>query len=64
MDSSDFKILLNDKFPFDATSSQKLWLGSIVDFLFSQEKHVLYLFKGYAGTGKSTLIGHLVKFLK
>tara|TARA_B110000858_G_scaffold67088_1_gene77939 strand:+ start:426 stop:1850 length:1425 start_codon:yes stop_codon:yes gene_type:complete len=63
MDSSDFKILLNDKFPFDATSSQKFWLGSIVDFLFSQEKHVLYLLKGYAGTGKSTLIGHLVKFL-
>ena len=63
MDSSDFKILLNDKFPFDATSSQNFWLGSIVDFLFSQEKHVLYLLKGYAGTGKSTLIGHLVKFL-
>lgn len=63
MDSSEFKKLVSQKFPFDATESQKFWLGSIVDFLYSPDKNLLYLLKGYAGTGKSTLIGHLVKLL-
>ena len=63
MDSSEFKKLLSKRFPFDATDSQKFWLESIVDFLYTADKNVLYLLKGYAGTGKSTLIGHLVKLL-
>lgn len=63
MDSPEFKNLLKDKFPFEATQSQEHWLESIVSFLFIKEKQVLYLLKGYAGTGKSTLIGHLVRYL-
>ena len=63
MDSPEFKNLLKDKFPFEATQSQEHWLESIVSFLFTKEKQVLYLLKGYAGTGKSTLIGHLVRYL-
>ena len=63
MDSSEFKKLLSERFPFVATDSQKFWLKSIVDFLYTPDKNVLYLLKGYAGTGKSTLIGHLVKLL-
>ena len=64
MDSSEFKKLLSERFPFVATDSQKFWLESIVDFLYTLDKNVLYLLKGYAGTGKSTLIGHLVKLLR
>ena len=63
MDSSEFKKLLSQRFPFVATDSQKYWLESIVDFLYTPGKNILYLLKGYAGTGKSTLIGHLVKLL-
>ena len=63
MDSSEFKKLLSERFPFVATDSQKFWLESIVDFLYTPDKNVLYLLKGYAGTGKSTLIGHLVNLL-
>lgn len=63
MDSFEFRKLVTQKFPFEATASQKHWLNSIVDFLYTSDKNVLYLLKGYAGTGKSTLIGHLVKFL-
>ena len=63
MDSSEFKKLLSQRFPFVATDSQKYWLESIVDFLYTPDKNILYLLKGYAGTGKSTLIGHLVKLL-
>ena len=63
MDSSEFKKLLSERFPFVATDSQKFWLESIVDFLYTPDKNVLYLLKGYAGTGKSTLIAHLVNLL-
>ena len=63
MDSSEFKKLLSQRFPFVATDSQKYWLESIVDFLYTPDKNILYLLKGYAGTGKSPLIGHLVKLL-
>ena len=63
MDSSEFKKLLSQRFPFVANDSQKYWLESIVDFLYTPDKNILYLLKGYAGTGKSTLIGHLVKLL-
>jgi len=63
MTSSEFKKLLNKTFQFEATASQNYWLDSIVDFIYSKNKNVLYLLKGYAGTGKSTLIGHLVKYL-
>ena len=63
MDSSEFKKLLSQRFPFVATDSQKYWLESIVDFLYTPDKNILYLLKGYAGTGKSSLIGHLVKLL-
>ena len=63
MDSSEFKKSLSERFPFVATDSQKFWLESIVDFLYTPDKNVLYLLKGYAGTGKSTLIGHLVKLI-
>ena len=63
MDSSEFKKLLSQRFPFVATDSQKYWLESIVDFLYTPDKNILYLLKGYAGTGKSTLIGHVVKLL-
>ena len=63
MISTEFKKLLNETFQFEATVSQNQWLDSIVDFIYTKEKNVLYLLKGYAGTGKSTLIGHLVKYL-
>jgi exodeoxyribonuclease-5 len=63
MISTEFKRLLNENFQFEATVSQNHWLDSIVDFIFTKEKNVLYLLKGYAGTGKSTLVGHLVKYL-
>mgnify|MGYP006089193175 CR=1 FL=1 len=60
MTSKDFKSHLIDKFPFKPTDSQKNAILSIVDFLFSIQTDSIYILKGYAGTGKSTLIGYLV----
>ena len=53
------KIKLN--FPFEPTSEQAAALEKIVHFLFSQKEESIFLLKGYAGTGKSSLLGALVK---
>lgn len=53
------KIRLN--FPFEPTEEQALVLSKIVDFLFLKNEDTLFLLKGYAGTGKSSLLGALVK---
>ena len=48
-------------FPFNLTHDQSAALEKIVDFIFSPDKNRVFLLKGYAGTGKSLLVGSLVK---
>ena len=52
---------INENFPFDFTADQHSAIAKIVDFLFSRTNNQVFLLKGYAGTGKSSLIGSLVK---
>lgn len=47
--------------PFELTLQQKAALSNTADFLFSKEQETIFLLTGYAGTGKSSLIGALVK---
>jgi exodeoxyribonuclease V len=63
MQPSDFNALLVKNFPFSPTESQRLWMDEITDFLFENSPSTVFVLKGYAGTGKSTSIGHLVKHL-
>ena len=49
-------------FPYKTTEEQRLALAEISDFIFSDEEKILLL-KGYAGTGKTSLLGALVKAL-
>lgn len=63
MQPSDFKLLLVKKFPFQPTQSQQKWLEDMTSFLFYAKDNEVFILKGYAGTGKSTLIGHLVGML-
>lgn len=53
------KISVN--FPFNFTEDQIKALEKIVGFLFSGIDDHIFLLTGYAGTGKSSLIGSLVK---
>lgn len=46
---------------FDLTDDQLSAIDSIVQFLFTPLNDSVFLLKGYAGTGKSSLIGALVK---
>ena len=52
---------IQENFAFNLTEDQHLALGKITDFLFSKDNDRIFLLKGYAGTGKSSLIGSLVK---
>ena len=63
MNFNDFSTLLINKFSFNPTDDQKKAIISISQFLISDKNTSLFILKGYAGTGKSTSIGHLVRFL-
>ena len=63
MQGKSFHNILINKFPFEPTESQKKGLRTIAEFLTNSKKNEMLLIKGYAGTGKTTLIGHLVKNL-
>lgn len=52
---------IKENFPFTPTDEQDIILTGIVNFLFLQENEILFLLKGYAGTGKSSMLGALVK---
>lgn len=50
-------------FGFKPTSEQHIALQKLADFLLYAESDSLLLLKGYAGTGKSSLVGALVRTL-
>jgi len=52
------------KFPFDATEGQKLLLTKLEEFIFRKDvEKSTFLIKGFAGTGKTSLISTLVNVL-
>ncbi|WP_375235990.1 ATP-dependent RecD-like DNA helicase [Winogradskyella sp.] len=61
--SSDFYRLIKSKFPFQPTEKQDIVLLQLSDFIFNVKPNVLYLLKGYAGTGKTSIIGTIVSNL-
>ena len=63
MDRTAFYSLLQEKFPFELTMSQDVVLQKLIEFVFDEGKDKLFLLKGYAGTGKTTLISTLVNNL-
>ncbi|MCA0931498.1 AAA family ATPase [Lutimonas saemankumensis] len=50
-------------FGFDPTMKQNLLLKDLSDFVLSGKRFSLFLIKGYAGTGKTTVISALVNHL-
>ncbi len=63
MTASDFYKLLKKKFPFEPTSKQNIVLDQLSEFVFDNSPNALYLLKGFAGTGKTSIIGTLVSNL-
>ncbi|WP_411768723.1 ATP-dependent RecD-like DNA helicase [Winogradskyella sp. A3E31] len=61
--ASEFYSLLKSKFPFTTTPKQEIVLLQLSEFIFSTTSNGLYLLKGYAGTGKTSIIGTIVSQL-
>lgn len=54
---------IHKNFGFDPTDEQSEAIAMMSDFLMSRRGMELFLLRGYAGTGKTTLVGALVKTL-
>ncbi|MBT8286116.1 MAG: AAA family ATPase [Flavobacteriaceae bacterium] len=57
---ASFYALLKNNFPHHPTEKQDITLQLLSEFLLSKTKDDLFLLKGFAGTGKTTIIGNLV----
>ena len=64
MNSSAISAFLEKNFGFVPTSSQEAWFPAIAAFLANKENNSVFIFKGYAGTGKTTLVAYLVQHLQ
>ncbi|GAA4289464.1 ATP-dependent DNA helicase [Aestuariibaculum suncheonense] len=63
MTASEFYSLVKKQFPFEPTLKQSIVLQQLSEFIFDDSPNGLYLLKGYAGTGKTTIIGSIVNNL-
>ena len=54
---------IKENFPYQPTVEQENTLKMLSQFLCSREKDIAFLLRGYAGTGKTSLIGALVRTL-
>ncbi|WP_455169710.1 ATP-dependent DNA helicase, partial [Aegicerativicinus sediminis] len=52
--------LLKQKFPFEPTSKQLVVLEQLSKFVLENNTDEIYMLKGFAGTGKTSIIGTLV----
>ncbi len=63
MSSSSFYSLLLRSFPFQPTLKQQIFFQQIADFLTNDNHNEIFVLKGYAGTGKTTVIATIVNNL-
>lgn len=61
MDKSKFYKHLVSEFGHQPTIKQNLALNLLADFIIDSSKESIFVLKGYAGTGKTTIISTLVK---
>lgn len=59
-----FLRLLLEKFPFEPTTPQAIFFEKIAHYLLVPKQDELFVLKGFAGTGKTTVISALVNHLQ
>ena len=64
MTSNLFYKLLRDNFPYEPTLKQDIFFQKVADFVINSSNDELFVLKGYAGTGKTTVISTIVNQLK
>lgn len=55
--------IFRDQLPYEPTEEQEFLISGLVDFMLNKNEESLFLLQGYAGTGKTSLIGAFVKVL-
>lgn len=63
MANTQLESLIEQKFALKPTKEQRNTVSEFADFLLSRQTESLFLLTGYAGTGKTTLVGAIVKSL-
>ena len=63
MNSEKLQEKIRINFPFQATNEQNDIITDISEFITTIGNRSIYVLKGYAGTGKTTLVSSLVKSL-
>ncbi|RZJ63309.1 MAG: ATP-dependent endonuclease, partial [Flavobacterium sp.] len=63
MDSSQFYKILLREFPFTPTLKQDIFLQKAAIFVTNTNREEVFILKGYAGTGKTTIISTIVNHL-
>lgn len=61
--NASFYSVLKEKFPHAPTLKQDIALQQFATYILSDKKDTIFLLKGFAGTGKTTLVGTLVNSL-
>ena len=54
---------IKENFPYEPTFEQEIVLKSLAAFLLSPRNDAVFVLRGYAGTGKTSLVGALVRTL-
>ena len=63
MNSGIFYKILRQQFPFNPTLKQDIFFQKIAEFVTNTQKNEIFVLKGYAGTGKTTIISTIVNHL-
>jgi exodeoxyribonuclease-5 len=63
MNPAEFRDILVKQFPHETTPGQRLLLDKLAVFMINREERSCFVLRGYAGTGKTTLVGALVRSL-
>ena len=62
--SEDLGLLIRENFVHNPTKEQEKVISLLSDFVLSRERDELFLLKGYAGTGKTSLLAALVRTMQ
>lgn len=63
MNAPTFYRILKNNFPFSPTQKQDIFFQKIAEFITSPNNDGIFVLKGYAGTGKTTVISTIVNTL-
>ena len=61
LSKSTFVQLFSQEIPHQLTNGQREAIARITEFLYRRDPTQLFVLKGYAGTGKTTLVSALVR---